>query len=201
MKGTLLRAFGRITPVFLGLLLLVRSATFAADPDPIEAQLRAELRELQTNYDRAIQAKRAEAIRKYEAQLAAAERENRRDLITQLRAKIVALKNEAAGKPAPALPSNPSELRVVGAWVLENAQGRSVADMQIEKLPDNSFKLTRLGGGALAVDGKYTLQGDRLVRMKAAGDPNSDLVWRLSGTKIKLIEGQYKDWVLRRDKK
>lgn len=75
-----------------------------------------------------------------------------------------------------------------------------MGDMRIEKISDSNFRLKRVGGGALAVDGDYTLEGDRLVKVKRVGDAYSDLTWRISGTKLRLTEGQYKDWVLRRSK-
>lgn len=172
-----------------------------AENDPIDLQLRTELQALQAAFERNVQAKKAEAVRKYEARREEAIRAKKTDLVNELNAKIAALKSEPAPKPVAAPPPSAVELRVLGNWVLENAQGGAVADMMIEKVGDDLFRLTRDGGGgALAVNGSYKLQGDRLVKVPSPGDAYSDLAWRMTGSRLKLTEGQYKDWTLNRRK-
>lgn len=186
-------------PIAIAISLFERSV--AAEPDPIEVQLRTELQQLQTSFERSVQAKKADAVRKYEAKLAAAERAANIQQVNELRAKIAALKNEPPPKPVAPPPPSAAELRLLGKWVLENAQENTIAEMTIEKTPEGKFRLSRAaGGGALTVNGDYELRGDKLVKAKAAGDNYADLVWRISGTRLKMIEGQYKDWMLRRGK-
>ena len=177
------------------------ASSAGAEPDPIEIQLRTELQQLQSAFERNVQAKKAEAVRKYEAKLAAAERASNIPQVNELRAKIAILKNEPPPKPVAPAPPSAAEQRLLGKWVLENAQDHPIADMLIEKTPEGKFRLARAsGGGALAVNGDYELRGDKLVKIKAPGDSYSDLAWRVTGTRLKMIEGQYKDWLLRRAK-
>ena len=176
------------------------ATSFAAERDPIDIQLRTELQQLQASFDRAVQSKKAEAARKYEAKLIEAERKGATELVNELRAKIAALKNEPPPQPVAAPPRSVSELRILGEWVLENANEKTISNLRIEKVGDDTYQLTRVGGGALTVSGDYKLQGDKLVKVKVAGDAYSDLSWRITGTKLRMIEGQYKDWVLRRAK-
>ncbi|MDQ3621942.1 MAG: hypothetical protein M3463_05560, partial [Verrucomicrobiota bacterium] len=154
----------------VALLSVMASTAFATEIDPIDVQLRTELQQLQASFDRAVQSAKAEAVRKYEAKLTEAERKGKTDSVNELRTRIAALKNEPPPKPIAAPPPTASELRVLGAWVLENAQSSSVAEMVIEKAGDDTFRLKRVGGGALAVSGDYKLRGDKLVKVPTPGD-------------------------------
>lgn len=185
----------------IAIAICVSEPLIAAEPDPIEIELRTELQQLQAAFERNVQAKKAEAIRKYEAKIAAAERASNIPEVNELRAKIAALKNEPPPKPVASKPPTATEQRLLGKWVLENAQENPIADMAIEKTAEGKFRLARAGGGgALAVNGEYEVRGDKLVKIKAPGDSYADLAWRISGTRLKMIEGQYKDWQLRRAK-
>lgn len=185
----------------VAIAICISLPSIAAEPDPIEIELRTELQQLQAAFERNVQAKKADAIRKYEAKLTAAERASNIAQVNELRAKIATLKNEPPPKPvAPKAPSA-AEQRLLGKWVLENAQGNPIADMAIDRTPEGKFRLARAGGGgALAVNGEYEVRGDKLIKIKVPGDSYSDLAWRISGTRLKMTEGQYKDWELRRAK-
>lgn len=174
--------------------------TQASEIDEIDLKLRIEIQTLQSAFERNVQSKKAEAVRKYEVRLEEARRAKKTDLVNEIAAKIAALKMEPAPEPLAPPPPSPAQQRVLGKWVLENAKGGTMGEMTIEKIGDEVYKLTRVGGGAFAINGTYRIEADKFVKIAQPGQPHVDMEWRITGTRLRLSGGQYKDWILRRPK-
>jgi hypothetical protein len=101
-----------------------------------------------------------------------------------------------AGEPVP----SDLEARVLGDWILENAQGKVLYPVQIERQEAGVVRLTR-SGGSMAFFGIYKLEGNNLVKQPRPGDPNPDMTWHYAGGHLKLKVGPksfYNDWVLKK---
>jgi hypothetical protein len=186
------------------MILLMGTIGHAEEIDPIATQLESELRRLKDSYDRAVAAKKKEAITKYEWQLRRAMQRGDLPAANRFQAKISSLRDEAlppAADGAATEDLTDFESNILGEWILENAHGKTMSLMEIEKSDEDVYKLTRLGGGPFAVCGEYKVENmRRLVKVRKPNDAFWDLTWHYSNGKLKLKKGQYKNWIMRRAK-
>lgn len=178
-------------------MCLITSAARSEQLDPVAKRLESDLQVLKQQYEAAVQAKKNDAIKEYEAQLRQAMQRSDLEAVNRIQAQIAVLK----GEPAPQEEAPVADSKITGDWTLENAAGLMMSAMRIDKIGENRFELIRIGGGAFAVCGEYEFGKQReLVKIKKPNDAYWDTRWRYFNGKLTIKDGQYKNWTLRRDK-